>query len=311
MPTATPFLRVEQESPTQLTLVSPDRRWLILILTLMYTLPLVFLSATLVISVEEARIFGIAGMALGLVIMGLILLYSPVKSQLVIDSSWRKVTLVRHYWLGFGGLEKDREKVWSFNDITDVHLVRNKQIEIETNGKKELILSFGGRVVDAKRSYDVMQSWRKGLSPEFDDAAKVLNKLASEKQIRTTLKNAEKMLFIFGTFSLIYGAIVLFTENIFTANISLTTAINIATGLIYLACGYGVKRRPETALWVAILVVIAERIYWFIRSGPLDGNGNWSSWLMWVFAFFIVSSLWQAIQGNRTMAKNPAYEPPM
>jgi len=117
----------------------------------------------------------------------------------------------------------------------------------------------------------------------------------------------------FGIFSLLSGAMGFFTGTILNTNISLTTIIDIATGLIYLACGYGVKRRLEAALWVAMAVVISERLYRFIRSGILSGDGSWSAWLTWVFAFLIVSSLWQAISSMRAAEKElePVFEPPM
>ena len=311
MSRAMSFLRIEKETSSQLNLISKDRRWLLLISALAFTMPLVCLGA-LLLTQEENGPFGAAGIFFGLSILILILLFTPFKSQLIINSSLRTITINLHYWLGLGSLERTREKAWSFNEITDANLALQgwkKLVELESNGKKVLLLDFGRKAADAQRSYDVLQSWLKGLVPDSSAATTALQELASEKQSQQILKNAEKLLYFFGVFSLIDSALGLYTDSMPNSSISTLTMIKFLTGMIYLACGYGVKRRIEPALWVAILVVIAERLYWFIISGSLSGDGNWASWLTWVFAVFIVSSLWQAIRSIRVMEKEPAYEP--
>jgi len=311
MPIVVPYLRIEQELPSRLTLVSANRRWLILIGSIVFVLPMVFIGALLAME-EEIWMVGIAALATGLLIFALILLYTPFRSQLFIDSTMRRITINRYYWLGFGGMGRNREKSWSFDDLTDANLVAQgwkKLVEFESNGKKELLLNFGGKAKDAQRTYDLMQSWLKGLTPDSLEATTALQELASEKQNQSALKNAEKMLSYFGGFSLIFGALGVFTDISLTSEISIATTLSIVTGLIYLACGYGAKHHSEIALWVASLVVIAERAYWFTLSGSLSGEGEWSSWLTWIFAFFVISSLWKAIQSIRAMEENPVYEP--
>ena len=308
MPTVVPYLRIEQELPSRLTLVSANRRWLILMLTLILTLPLILISV-LLLTLEEVWPLGVVGILAGPFILAPILLFTPYKSHLTIDSYLRKVNLKRFYWLGFGALERDREKEWSFNDITQVNLKVTRLIEIEAHNKKELVLNFGSKAKDAQRSYNLVQSWLKGFTPDSLEATTALQELAGEKQKQDALLNAKKLLNYFGIFSLLSGALGVFTDISFTTEISIATALSIVTGLIYLACAYGAKHRSEVALWVAILVVVAERAYWFIMSGTLSGEGEWSSWLTWIFAFFVVSSLWKAIQSIRAMEENPVYEP--
>ena len=311
MPTAIPYLHIQEELPSKLTLVSANRRWLILIGSLVFVLPMVLIGTLLTLE-EEIWMVGVAALATGLLILALILLYTPFKSQLTVDSTTRKVTLIRHYWLGFGGTGRNREKSWSLDDFTDANLVSqgwNKVVELEANGKKGLLLLFGRKAMDAQRSYDLIQTWLKGLAPDSNEAKTTLQELASEKQNQGALKNAEKMLNYFGVFSLISGGLGVYTDITLASEVSIASMLNIFTGLIYLACGYGVKHRSEIALWIAILVVVAERGYWFILSGSLSGDGNWGSWLTWVFAFFVVTSLWKAIQSVRTMEESPAYEP--
>ncbi len=309
MLTFLPPFRVEKELSSQLHLTSADRRWGLLILALIFITPL-FCLGVLAFLEEKVRLFGIAGIALGLFFFAFILFIAPFKSQLIINSSMRTITLKRFYLLG----ESIREKDWSFNDVTDANLVKQGManlIEVDINGKKALRISFSGKVEDAKRSYNILQSWRRGLSPDSNEAATALQELAGEKQNQQALKNAEKLLNFFGVFSLIGGAMGFFTDSSLTSSISIPTMISIFTGLIYLACGYGAKRRFEAALWIAILVVLAERLYWFIMSGTLAGEGSWSSWLTWIFAFFVVSSLWQAIRSIRATEEESLYEPLM
>ena len=307
MPLFTPSFRIEEEYPSQLHLASADRRWVILTLTLLLIAPLICLGVLAFLD-EEIRFFGFASIGIGLSFLALILFVTPFKSKLTINSGMRTVIFSRSYMLG----ENIREKEWIFNEITDVNLVKNNfsnLIEIDINGKKAQRLNFGSKANEAQHVYNVVQSWIKGLIPESTEAETALQELASEKQTQSALKNAEKLLNYFGIFSLIGGAMGLFTDNALEATISIPTVIDIGTGLTYLACAYGAKRKFEPALWVAILVVLAERLYWFIMSGTLSGEGNWSSWLTWIFAFIVVSSLWQAIRSIRTMDKEAVYEP--
>jgi hypothetical protein len=307
LPTFTPSFRIEKELQSQLHLVSTDRRWVIIILALLFIMPLVCLGVLALLE-EEVRLFGIAGIASGLFIFAFILLIAPFKLELIINSGMRTITLNRFYLFG----ENIREKEWSFNDITDVNLVKQGManlIEVDINGKKAHRLNFGGKAGDAQRSYTILQSWLKGLALDSNEATTALQELAGEKKNQGALKNAEKLLNYFGVFSLIGGAMGFYMDNSLSASISIPTMLSIFTGLIYLACGYGAKRRIEIALWIAILVVLAERLYWFIMSGSLIGEGNWSSWLTWVFAIFVVSSLWQAIRSIRAMDEEPAYQP--
>ncbi|MBN1451204.1 MAG: hypothetical protein JW963_09335 [Anaerolineales bacterium] len=307
MPTVIPAFRIEQEVPSQLHLVSADRRWVIVILAFLFIMPLVCFGV-LAFFEDEIRLFGVASLATGLFFFAFILFIAPFKTQFIINSGMRTVTYNRFYMLG----EQVRGKEWTFNEITDTNLVKQgfaSVIELDINGKKAHRLNFGNKTNDAQRSYNILQSWLKGLVPDSNTALTALQEVADEKQIRQALKNAEKMLYYFGGFSLLGGALGFFADNALNSSISITTMISIFTGLIYLACGYGAKRKIEAALWVAIVVVIVERLYWFIMSGSLSGDGNWSSWLTWIFAIFVVSSLWQAIRSIRTMEENPVYEP--
>ena len=308
MQTHVSSLRIEQELPAKQDLVSGNRGWLIVFIAILAAMPLSFLGFLIFLADGDILIL-ISPILFGLLIMAALLLFVPTRFRVSVDYSSRMVVLTRQYWLGFGALERNREKTWAFSDITDANLIANRLIEIEANGKKVLALNFGRNTKDAQRAYNVLQSWRKGLAPDSVEATTILNELASQKHNQGALKNAEKLLNYFGVFSLIGGAMSFFTDNMVNSTISIPTMISIFTGLIYLACGYGVKRRFEFALWAAIIVVLAERLYWFIVSGTLSGDGNWASWLTWVFAIFVISSLWQAIRSIRTMEENPTYEP--
>lgn len=302
-----PFFRLEKETPSQLHLVSADRRWVIIILALLFVMPFVCLGVLAFLD-EEIRLIGFTGIGIGLFIFALILFVAPFKSQFIVNAGMRTVTLNRFYLLG----ENIREKEWSFNEITDINLQKQGMsniIELDINGKKAHRLNYGGKQNEAQRSYNIWQSWRKGFVPDSNEAQAALQELASEKENLAALKNAEKLLNYFGVFSLIGGAMSFFADSSLSSTISIPTILSIATGLIYLACGYGTKHKFEPALWIAILVVIAERLYWFVISGTWSGEGNWSSWLTWVFAIFIVISLWQAIRSIRTAEEEPVYEP--
>jgi len=52
MPTAIPYLRIQEELPSKLTLVSVNRRWLIMLVTLIFTGPLFLLGLLLVMDAE-------------------------------------------------------------------------------------------------------------------------------------------------------------------------------------------------------------------------------------------------------------------
>lgn len=138
-----PFLRIEKELPSQLYLVSPDRRWLIMILSLLLISPSICLGV-LVMSEEEIRLLGGVGILMGLLIIFVILFIAPHKSQIIINSGMRTITFNRHYWLG----ENIREKSWSFNEVTDTKLTKQGManlIEVKANRKILLRLNFGGK----------------------------------------------------------------------------------------------------------------------------------------------------------------------
>jgi len=306
MPSIIPFLRIEKELPSKLHLVSPDRRWVIMILGLLVVSPFVCLGA-LSITEEEIRLLGVVSILMGVFIILITLFFAPFKTQVIINSSMRTITINRHYWLG----ESIREKSWPFNEITDVNLVKqgiSNLVDVKANRKVLMRLNFGNQANEAKRSHYLLHSWLKGLTPDSNAAVTALQEMTNDKQVQQHLKNAEKMLYYFGGFSLLGGLLGYFTDTTLTSTISIATIISVATGILYLACGFGARRKLEAALWVAIVIVIAERVYWFIISGTLSGDGNWSSWATWIFAFFVVSSLWQAIRSLRTMAEQSAFE---
>lgn len=310
MQTMISTLRIKKELSSQLILVSADKRWLILLGALFFTVPLLLIGMLLLLQ-EETVFFGMMSVGLGLSFLVMILLFSHFKSNVVIDRGARTLTLQRTYWLGFVVLERTREYTWSFNDLTNATLNSQgwkKLVALETNGKKVLLLDFGRKAVDARRSYEVVQCWLKGLVPDSSVAVAALQELENESQNQQALKNAEKLLFYFGIFSLIDVVLSLYTDNSLETNFSTLTAAKLLTGVIYLACRYGVKHRFEIALWIAIAVLLAERLYWFILSTSLRGS-TWSSWLTWVFAIFVVSSLWQAIQSIRAQREEPVYKP--
>lgn len=303
--TMTPF-HIVRESPYQLDLATADRRWIILSLATLFVLPFACFGV-LAFMEDEIRLFGASSIMIGLFLFALILMIAPFKLQLTIDSTKRTVTLNRFYLLG----ENIREKDWSFNEITDANLVKKGManlIEIDINGKKANRYNFGVKTKDAQRSYHILQSWLRGLAPNSSAAASALDELINKKQNLQVLKNAEKLLYYFGGFSLIGGTTSLFAEQSLTSTPSITTILSLITGFLYLACGYGAKRRFETALWIAIVVVLAERLYWFIQTMSL-GNGSWSTWLTWIFAIFVVSSLWSAIRSIRAVEEEPVFEP--
>lgn len=306
---AIPFLRIENETPSHLTLTTTDRRWLIMFLTLFLVTPF-FCMGVLFFNDRTIWLIGVASISFGLIVAALILFLTPYRAQLTINANTLSITFNRYYWLG----QTVREKSWFFSDFTDVNIVSQgwkKVVEFKSHGKKVLLLDFGTRGEDAQRSLGFVEKRIKGYSQEASTITSAMQGLDVEKQNQQALRNAEKLLNIFGVFSLIMGALGLFTDNIVHVSISLSTIINFATGIIYLACGYGVKRRSEFALWVAILVVIGERLYWFIRSRSLSGGGTWSSWMTWVFAFFIIWSLWQAIRSIRATGEKPIIESPL
>ena len=79
----TPFFRIEKETPSQLHLASADRRWVIIILALLFIMPLVCLGVLAFLD-EEIRLFGVTGIGIGLSFFAFILFVAPFKSQLII-----------------------------------------------------------------------------------------------------------------------------------------------------------------------------------------------------------------------------------
>lgn len=304
-----PSLRIEKELPTQLTLVSPNRRWLTLLLAFMMAFPIFFLGLLTIFGMDE-MLFGMAILFAGSIFLATMLVFFQIRNQLLIDFNTRTLTFGQFFWLGFGALERYREQAWMSQEITDI-AIRTQglttQITIKINGKKKFRLNFMNRLYDAQRTYDRLQSWQKGLMPDSGLTTAALKESVDKNQSQQALKSAEKLLYYFGIFSLLSAGMGLLTELSISSSVSTTTIIEILTGLAYLACAYGAKKRSEIALWVAILIVVAERLYWFIRSQAI--NSGWSSWLTWIFAVIIVSSLWQAIRNIRTMKKDPVYEP--
>jgi len=311
MTTSVPYLRIKQEEPSQLTLISTDRRWLVLLFSFLLGAPLILVGILLMKDYDWVAV--ILPAATGLILVVIVLLFTSGRSQIVMNSNSSTITSSREYWLGIGPLKRVREKSWAFGDITETNVLSQglyKLIEIKVGGKKELVLIFSVKAKkDAQRSYDILQSWFKGLPLDAPETVTILNEQENEKKIHEALKSAQKLLFYFGGFSLLSGAMGLFNETAITSSVSTYTIISIFTGVIYLACGYGAKQRSEIALWVAILVVLAERLYWFIQTRLLNGAWNFTSLLTWIFAFFIVSSLWKAIQSIRSMEDNSTFEP--
>ena len=297
MVTIVSLLHVEQEAPSHLNLETTDRSFLILIASLFPT-TLMLCLGLLLLQDERIWLLGIVSILIGLCFLGMVLYFSPFKSEISISSTMLTITLNRHYWLG----ETTREKSWYFNDFTDVNFVLQgwrKQVEFKSNRRKVLLLDFGNNGEDAQRVLSFVKNQIKGYEPDANIIASTMQNPNDEPKNQQLLRNTQKMLNIFGIFSLISGALGLFTDSFSNNKISPVTIINIVTGVIYLACGYGAKRRSETALWIAILVVIGERLYWFIQARALSGNNNFSSFLTWLFAFLVISSLWNAIRSVR------------
>jgi hypothetical protein len=59
-----PFLRIEQESPSQLHLASADRRWVIMIFSLLFISPFICFGV-LIMAEEDIRLFGAAFILIG------------------------------------------------------------------------------------------------------------------------------------------------------------------------------------------------------------------------------------------------------
>jgi hypothetical protein len=250
------FLRLENETPSQLHLVSADRRLLIMVLGLLAISPFICLGVFMMLK-DQFRLLGIAFSLLGLLGIFITLFFAPYKSEVIINSGMRTITNVRHYWLG----ESIRENIWAFNEITDANFLKQgfvNLVDVKTNKKIVMRLNFGGSAREAIHAHNLMQSWLKGLTPESDAAATALQEMADEKQIQQSLKNAEKMLYYFGGFSLLGGLLGFFTDQTLTSTISITTILGLATGILYLACGFGAKHKIEAALWIAIVIVLAE-----------------------------------------------------
>jgi hypothetical protein len=307
MQTPVSNLRLKEETSTKLKLETPNRKWLFLIGVLLF---LVIPVLLLIVAIQNGsdQIVGIVSFAIVFLMSFSFLLFNAFRSEVIVHSDARRIVLERSYWLGIGALGRKREKSWSLDDVTNLDISSRgitKIIDIEVNGKKDFILGFSSRKKeDAQRFHDVLQSWRNGLPLDAPETINILNKQAEEKSVQDTLKSAQKMLFYFGGFSLLSGVMGFFTDSMLSS-ISTYTMISIFTGLLYLACGYGAKQRSEIALWIAMFVVVAERLYWFVQARLLNGAWNFSSVLTWVFAFFVVSVLWKAIQSIRTMEENP------
>jgi len=313
MPTSIPYLRIEQEQPSQLTLVSSAMRWLIMFFSLFFAVPLILMSF-LALSGNYWTL-SILIMSFGLLILILPLLFISGRSHMVIDSNSRLITLNSEYWLGVGSLGRTRGKSWKMDEITNINIILAgiiKRIEIELNGKKEIWLLFSPKAnKDAQRSYDILQSWLRDLPFHTSEKIVVVDEQTKENKSQQALKSAEILLYCFGAFRLFSGVLGLFTDSIIASSFSIHTITSILTGLIYLACGYGTKHRSEYALWIAILVVISERLFNYWLTKFLGGEWELSkSLFVWIFVFFVVSSLWRAIQSIRSMENNPKFEPP-
>ena len=319
MQTTASNLSLMEEMPRELLLNSPNRRWLSLFGMLISGFPWILIGI-LLLPEEGETLNGIIAILFGSLFTFAYLLLAPFYSVLSVKADSRSLILTRDYWLGLGTLGRKREKSWKFEDVTNTYISSrglSKIIDIEINGKKDFVLGFSPRKKeDAQRFYDVFQSWRKGLTPDTGKAVEALDEIASKTTIVNSLKSVEKMLYFFGVISLISGGMDLMTawaveQNQFAMNFDFRSSgiLSFSVGLVYLACGYGAKKRSEISLWIAMLVVIAERLYEFLMTKSLGGEWGFSSIFVWAFAFFIVSSLWKAIQSIRSMEDNSTFEP--
>ena len=248
MQTTASYLVLKEETPTKLKLETPNRQWLFLVAVLLFlAIPTLLLILTIQNGWDD--MVGIVIFAIVFLMCLSFLLFVAFRSDVFILSDSRQIVLERSYWLGIGALGRKREKSWSFDDVTDLDILSvgtAKRVDIEINGKKEFVLGFAPRAKeDAQRFFDVLQSWRNGLALDAPETLSILNKEAEEKTIQERLKNAQKMLFYFGIFSLFSGATGLYTDNMLdlSSTFSLISSQGFCTWLVHMVQSNAQKLR--------------------------------------------------------------------
>ena len=309
MQTPVSNLRIKEETTTKLEMQTPNRSWLLLFFSLFFmVLPTLLLVAT--IQLGRDQMVGVISFSIFLLMCLSFLFGIAFRSTLLVRSDLRTISLVRNYWLGFGAFGREREKSWSFSDIEDISISSTgaaKRMVIKTNNKKDLVLGFSFKArADGERLYDRLKSWVEGDPSDEFDIDETLTQLDEASQGEKTLKSIEKLLYFFAVFSLFTGGLDVLTVFLarmnnmsFGTDLEMMSLISFLAGIIYIACGIGVKKRIEGALWVAMIVIIIERFFG-IAQAMLNGVELSSSVLFGlVVTFFLLSMLWNGVKEIR------------
>ena len=312
MPLTLSYLRIEDEQPSELILGYPNKRWLVLFGILMASIPWIFLGISVFLS-GNGRNVGVGFVLFGLLILFFMLFFLPVHSSVSINQETRIVRASRQYWLGIGVLERVREKTWRLDRITDINKVvsgSNKIVEIYIDGRKALVLAFSPKVKnDMPQFYTVLQSWVMNLPVGTPETLSVVNKILIEKDLDTTLKNAEKVLFYFGTYSFLSGITALFYELSHSSLLPIYSILILIIGLVFFILRYGVRQKAELSLWMAMLVVGFYVVFLGVGISLVSGIWLFTLVLTVLFAFSTLVTLWTAIQSLRIVEDNPKLGP--
>ena len=311
-----PYLRVKRKDMALVILDTKNRRWLMLFFALLFGFTLMFLGFAISMADGSLTTVNILTMFVGLLIFLMMLFFLRTYAEISFSAKTETITLNENYWVGVGKFGRLRKRTWVFADIEEVNIASvglYKRVEIVFSKKQGLGLNFSPKAKDdAQEFYDILQSWRKGLVPDSREALEVLDELKSKATLVESLKKVENMLYFFGAISLISGGTSLMTSNLvemhsLTNNVGFISpaVISIIKGLVYLACGFGVRKHSEASLWLAMFVVIAERLYAFVMTKTLGGEWSFSSIFVWLIAFFLLSILWGGVQNIRKIEESP------
>jgi len=125
----------KEETATKLRLETPNRRWLSLSGMLISGFPWVLLGFLLLPEAGET-LNGVILIAFGSLFTFAYFLFAPFHSVLSVKADSRSLVLARDYWLGLGKLGRKREKIWKFEDVTNIYIASpgfSKRIEYHLN----------------------------------------------------------------------------------------------------------------------------------------------------------------------------------
>lgn len=285
-----------QNTSSSITFQTGNFRWLLLFVTLLFG----FLPGGLLIlegianasSPEDGWELLLIGVIYGFLFGVLPLWGISWQKQMTLDTANRQVLYIRRYWLGVGRYRRIRTTALPVHEIEAIKVLEaalKDAIVVRDVNRKSYQFPVSHREHKKVRSFIESVHRLQGMPRSLETSGTPSSLMTSQKpitnpeQLKIFLDKQGKGLSWMGGLDIIIGLFGVLAGSL--PELWLVNWINIIGGSIYLACGFGIRKRWMWAPWMAILVLVGERLlsYFYSQSHNLP-----ISWSFWVFPAIIL-----------------------